>query len=177
MVLNLESLQGQAETRESAWAVNAFLFQLWAEAPSGEVHDFSLGDRFPLKLPALIPGRASRRAGQGRAGRHGARQASPGARLRLLPSLGCGRGAGGGRGGGGCRPGRAGTLFHVCKRRSAPSSDPRRPSSARPRRLRVAPHAHPSLLSSSPPLPPRWRSGPGAGGPHRRRRCCYCCSG
>lgn len=68
MALNLGSLQGQAETGQSAGAVNAFLFQLWARAPSREVHGFSLGDRFPLKLPGSSQGGPVRRAGQGGAG-------------------------------------------------------------------------------------------------------------
>uniref|UniRef100_A0A8C2N844 peptidylprolyl isomerase n=1 Tax=Capra hircus TaxID=9925 RepID=A0A8C2N844_CAPHI len=49
------------------------------------------------------------------------------------------------RGGGCCRPGRAGSLFHVCKGRRTSRPDQRRPSSVRPRGSPPRP-----LLSSTP---------------------------
>lgn len=171
MALNLESLQGQAEAGHLAWLVNAFPFSTLGRSPVPRSSRFLPRGQVPSEAASRLPlaGPLAKQgwAGQGRAGpgRRGARQASPGARLRLLPSLDVagGWGAGGERGGGGCRPGRAGSLFHVCKRRGAPSSDPRRPSSARPCRLHVAPRARPSLLSSTPLMAFRtrgWRPPP-----------------
>lgn len=101
-------------------------------------------------------------------------QAGPGSRPRLLPSLGCGRGAGGGREGGGCCRGRAGSLFHVCKRRRAPGLAPRCPSSVHPRRLRAAPPPllaapdggqGPELAAPATAAAPAPALGDGAGGP------------
>lgn len=176
MALNLDSLQGQAETGESAPAANAFLFQLWAEAPSRGVHDFSLEDRFPLKLPAVFLGGPARRAGQGRAG------LGPGGAGRGRPAQarGCGStprsdvagGRGVGEGVAAAARGGPGVFSTFASAAARPA----------PTRAARAPHALAGSASRPAPAPrcsprrSRWRSGPGAGGP-RRRRCCCCCSG
>ena len=118
----------------------------------------SLSGTGPFELPEGPPlPRAGQLTGPDPLGRRRAQQGWPGARPRLLPSLGCGRGAGaGGRGagerGGCCRPGRAGSLFHVCKGRRTSRPEPRRPSSVRPR------GSPPRPLLSSPPMAIRARS-------------------
>lgn len=180
MALNLDSLQGQAETGESARAANAFLFQLWAEAPSRGVHDFSLEDRFPLKLPALFLGGPARRAGQGRAGPGWARAARGAAdqlwRAAAAPPLArMWPGGGGWERGWWLPPGEGRESFprlQSAAARPAPTRAARAPQALAGSASRPAPAPAPRCS----PRRPRWRSGPGAGGP-RRRRCCCCCSG
>lgn len=121
-------------------------------SPSG-TGPFELPEGPPLPRAGQLTGRAA----QGR----------PGARPWLLPSLGCGRGAGGGREGvAAAARGEPGVFSTFAKAAAHPG----------PTRAARAPCAlaAPRRAPSSPRL--RWRSGPGVGGP-RRRRCSCCFSG
>ena len=150
----------------------SFLFQLWAEAQSRGVHDFSLGDGSPLNLPEGPPlPRAGRLTGPGGAG--SSRPVLARGRGSSPPSdVAAGRGAG--ERGVAAAGGGPGVFFHVCKRRRAPGLAPRRPSSVRPRRLRAAPPPllaapdggqGPELAAPATAAAPAPALGDGAGGP------------